>query len=107
MKKYLVLLAAGLLVLAGKPALAQEKTIVVEEMVESTPAACSADCHADNCSHWRRFMDWLTYQPLERPGLKGCCHHEEGYRFPPLYTFFPCCPSATCAQYSTCEALPK
>jgi hypothetical protein len=34
------------------------------------PQPCAEAC--DNPSCWRRLWEWLTYHPLERPGLCGC-----------------------------------
>jgi hypothetical protein len=43
-----------------------------------------------DAGHHRSFWAWLTYQPLSRPGLCGCCHRCAPCCPPPLYTFFLC-----------------
>jgi hypothetical protein len=49
----------------------------------------SPNCHCGRgrecCQHiwW-----WLTYRPLSKPGLAGCCQKCGGCHVPPLYTYF-------------------
>jgi hypothetical protein len=53
-------------------------------------ACCGGrDCRG-SCLH--RVWDWLTYQPLYKPGYHDCCPYFgcKGCCDPPLYTFFPC-----------------
>jgi hypothetical protein len=36
----------------------------------------------------QRIWNWLTYRPLSRPGLAGCCQKCCDCHVPPLYTYF-------------------
>src|SRR5262245_36595569 len=47
---------------------------------------------------------WLTYQPLEKPGLCGCCKRGVQCCTPPLYVFFLCngCGGSACASCQGC-----
>jgi hypothetical protein len=51
-------------------------------------ASCGCQPQHEGCLH--HFIEWLTYRPLGRPGLAGCCHHCQGCCRPPLYAWFPC-----------------
>jgi hypothetical protein len=66
---------------------------------ESDDVPCAANAHA---SHVQRLWQWLTYHPLQRPGLCGCCHRCVPYCNAPLYAFFPCsaggCGAGPCAS---------
>ena len=76
---------------------------------EGTPPQAAAPEETDEApcpengrpGHVRRLWQWLTYRPLERPGICGCCHHCVPYCNAPLYAFFPCyggyCGAAACA----------
>jgi hypothetical protein len=55
---------------------------------------CASCCKSHSCHpKCQRFLEWLTYRPLERAGC--CCHLKPACCTPPLYTFFPC---PTCAS---------
>ncbi len=57
------------------------------------PAGPGSCCGGNCCGHkitCHALCEWLTYRPLSRPGLAGCCHTCSACCMPPLYTFFPC-----------------
>jgi hypothetical protein len=46
-------------------------------------------CHCGHAmEHWHHICDWLTYRPLQRPGLAGCCRKCGACHVPPLYFYF-------------------
>ena len=55
---------------------------------------------AERCQH---LWDWLTYRPLQRPGLAGCCHKCGGCHVPPLYLYF-LDPYHACAPANGCDS---
>lgn len=69
--------------------------------------AAPADCRCGRgAACGRHFWEWLTYRPLSRPGLAGCCHKCGACHVPPLYLYFldpyhACAPGNGCA---TCAA---
>lgn len=51
-----------------------------------------------------KLWNWLTYRPLSRPGLAGCCQKCSNCHVPPLYTYFlDHCHAAGCSC-GTCAA---
>lgn len=70
------------------PAPTQVMPLPADAPVPSAGAACGVPQAPS--SHCRHFWEWLTYQPLQRVGCCGDCHHCCGCCNPPLYTYFLC-----------------
>jgi len=65
---------------AAPPACAHKSGIV-------RPASPNCYCgRGAECCH--RIWWWLTYRPLSKPGLAGCCQKCGDCHIPPLYTYF-------------------
>ena len=58
-------------------------------LIWAAPERCHCGRIMDNCQqHWHHLYDWLTYRPLQRPGLAGCCRKCNACHVPPLYLYF-------------------
>jgi hypothetical protein len=69
-------------------------------------AECCQRIRERGAEHCQHIWDWLTYRPLKKPCLTGCCHKCGGCHVPPLYLYFldpyhACAPGNGCA---TCAA---
>jgi hypothetical protein len=98
MRKACVMLAAAVWILATTACRGEEPAAPV------TPVAAVATAKGKNCpcrcssrsscrAFCHRLCDWLTYQPLSRPGPCGCCLKSPQCCRPPLFAFFlgNCC----------------
>jgi hypothetical protein len=99
MKRVCVLLAGGLLLLAGSAVRAEEGGVpgtlqlppahVPPAACASPPCAAPACCApaacGGHCGHSGRVWEWLCYKPVS--GRCACCCHISNC-YPPLYTWF-------------------
>jgi hypothetical protein len=115
MKRVFIVLASGLLLLAGSAVRAGDGGVpgtlqLAPAPAGAAPSCCAAApccapkaCESDCGGHSGRFLDWLCYKPAR---CHACCCHVSNC-WPPLYNWFTdMCQGGGCGHGACGHAAP-